>query len=100
MLAAGLTGTETLCLRAGRVMNFSDLYLYCLHFSRRSSVISRLFNPAENTNSCLSFVQPLNASRTRLDRNQGVGELVFLSVREGITDNLMFHVRLPEKICL
>lgn len=62
-------------------------------------VISQLFNPAENTNSCLSFVQPLNASRTRLDRNQGVGELVFLSVREGITDNLMFHVRLPEKIC-
>ena len=45
------------------------LVFYLLHFSQQSSVISRLFNPAES-NSCLRFIESLNVRRTRLDINR------------------------------
>lgn len=67
-------------------------------------MILRLFNPAKvitSTAACgsMSRFVPLKEIVRRQNINAGVSKLVFPLVHEGITNNLMLHFKLPQKIC-
>lgn len=67
-------------------------------------MILSFFNPAKNIMSpavcgSMSRLVLLKEIAVRHNINEGVSKLVFHSWNEGITDNLMLHFRLLEKMC-